>query len=226
MKKNALKLGLFSMVLLGMVSCKNEEKDLADKRISELEHYVDSLKAVSVADLETNWNKISVDFDKRNMEANEALVKLDENTQNSYKVKTDAANAKYDELKTSVETKAAEVKVTVMPNSKQKLRNALFGEGKVGEDMNFDWVNAKNILSVYDTFFQSYKDNKANYSREDYDEIKLIYEALDTRKNTVEKEGLSSSDNGKIASIKFKFGPMLKVNRMGAKSDENQEAKE
>lgn len=226
MKKNALKLGLFSMVLLGMVSCKNEEKDLADKRISELEHYVDSLKAVSVADLETNWNKISVDFDRRNMEANEALVKLDENTQNSYKVKTDAANAKYDELKTSVETKAAEVKVTVMPNSKQKLRNTLFGEGKVGEDMNFDWVNAKNILSVYDTFFQSYKDNKANYSREDYDEIKLIYEALDTRKNTVEKEGLSSSDNGKIASIKFKFGPMLKVNRMGAKSDENQEAKE
>lgn len=226
MKKNALKLGLFSMVLLGMVSCKNEEKDLADKRISELEHYVDSLKAVSVADLESNWNKISVDFDKRNMDANEALIKLDENTQNSYKVKTDAANAKYDELKTSVETKAAEVKATEMPNSKQKLRNALFGEGKVGEDMNFAWVNAKNILSVYETFFQSYKDNKVNYSREDYDEIKLIYEALDTRKNTVEKEGLSSSDNGKIASIKFKFGPMLKVNRMGAKSDENQEAKE
>ncbi len=226
MKKNALKLGLFSMVLLGMVSCKNEEKDLADKRISELEHYVDSLKAVSVADLETNWNKISVDFDKRNMEANEALVKLDENTQNSYKVKTDAANAKYDELKTSVETKAAEVKVTVMPNSKQKLRNTLFGEGKLGDDMSFAWVNANNILSVYDTFFQSYKDNKGNFSREDYDEIKLIYEALDTRKNTVEKEGLSSSDNGKIASIKFKFGPMLKVNRIGAKSDENQEAKE
>lgn len=226
MKKNALKLGLFSMVLLGMVSCKNEEKDLADKRISELEHYVDSLKAVSVADLESNWNKISVDFDKRNMDANEALIKLDENTQNSYKVKTDAANAKYDELKTSVETKTAEVKATEMPNSKQKLRNALFGEGKVGEDMNFAWVNAKNILSVYETFFQSYKDNKANYSREDYDEIKLIYEALDTRKNTVEKEGLSSSDNGKIASIKFKFGPMLKLNRMGAKSDENQEAKE
>ena len=56
--------------------------------------------------------------------------------------------------------------------------------------------------------------------------MKLLYEALDTRKNTVENEGLTSSDNMKIASIKFKFAPMLKINRIGAKSEENSEAKE
>jgi hypothetical protein len=71
-----------------------------------------------------------------------------------------------------------------------------------------------------------YKANKGNFSREDYDEVKLIYEALDSRKNTVEKEGLSSSDNMKVASIKFKFAPMFKVNRIGAKARENEEAKE
>jgi hypothetical protein len=92
--------------------------------------------------------------------------------------------------------------------------------------MNFSWVNKDNILSVYDAFFQSYKDNKENFTREDYDEVKLMYEALDSRKNTVEKEGLSSEDNGKIASIKFKFGPMFKMNRIGAKSRETADAKE
>jgi hypothetical protein len=111
-------------------------------------------------------------------------------------------------------------------NPNQMLRDRLFGAGKLGEDMSFAWVNKDNILQVYDNFFQSYKDNKANFSREDYDEIKLMYEALDSRKNTVEKEGLSSEDNGKIASIKFKFSPMFKVNRVGAKSRENTEAKE
>jgi hypothetical protein len=40
--------------------------------------------------------------------------------------------------------------------------------------------------------------NKDKYSREDWDEIKLMYEALDSRKNTVEKEGLSSEDNRKL----------------------------
>jgi hypothetical protein len=39
------------------------------------------------------------------------------------------------------------------------------------------------------------------------------------------KKKVSSSDNKEIAGLKFKFGPMLKVNRMGAKSEEMKEAK-
>jgi putative ABC transport system ATP-binding protein len=38
MKKIALKFGLFSMVALGLVSCKNEEKELADKRTTALDN--------------------------------------------------------------------------------------------------------------------------------------------------------------------------------------------
>jgi len=106
------------------------------------------------------------------------------------------------------------------------LRDRFFGAGKIGEDMSFGWVNKDNILKTYETFFQSYKDNKSDFSREDYDEVKLMYEALDNRKNTVEKEGLTSEDNSKIASIKLKFGPMFKVNRMGAKSRETANSKE
>ena len=111
-------------------------------------------------------------------------------------------------------------------NSKQALRNALFGEGKIGDDMNFDWVNKDNILAVYDQFVSAADTNKDNYSREDWDEIKLMYEALDSRKNTVEKEGLTSADNKKIAGLKLKFAPMLTFNRMGAKTEEMQEAKQ
>ena len=52
-----------------------------------------------------------------------------------------------------------------------------------------------------------------------------MYEALDSRKNTVEKEGLSAEDNRKIAGLKIKFAPMYTVNRMGAKSEETAAAK-
>ena len=92
--------------------------------------------------------------------------------------------------------------------------------------MNFSWVNAANIHGVYQLFIHTAENNKDNYTREDWDEIKLMYEALDSRKNTVEKEGLSSNDNRKIAGLKFKFALMLKVNRMGAKTEEMKEAKE
>ena len=110
--------------------------------------------------------------------------------------------------------------------TKSPLRTALFGSSDIGDDMAFTWVNKDNILKVYDQFTSTVTKNKETYSREDWDEIKLLYEALDTRKNTVENEGLSGSDNMKIASIKFKFAPMLTVNRMGEKSKENSDAKE
>jgi hypothetical protein len=223
MKKIALKFGLFSMVALGLVSCKNEEKELADKRIASLESYVDSLKAVNAADLETNWDQIATDFDRKTAEANDALAKLNEDVKVKSQEQITLATSKYEEVKSSVVASMETKKVAANP--KQMLRDRFFGAGKVGEDMSFAWVNKDNILNVYETFFQAYKDNKSNFSREDYDEVKLMYEALDSRKNTVEKEGLSSEDNGKIAGIKLKFAPMFKVNRIGAKAEETADAK-
>ena len=232
MKNNVLKAGLFSMILLGMVSCVNKEKELADKRISELESYVDSLKTVSAEERQANWDQIAADYEAKNASANEALLSLEESDKTASQEKVYASNAKYDEIKVTVITKN-EMEPTsndptkpVKVSSSQLLRDRLFGAGKIGSDMSFNWVNKDNILSVYDNFFESYKQNKSDFTREDYDEIKLMFEALDARKNTVEKEGLSGEDNRKIASIKFKFSPMFKTNRIGAKSQENSEAKE
>jgi len=232
MKKNVLKAGLFSMILLGMISCVNKEKELADKRINELESYVDSLKMVSAEERQANWEQITADYEARNASANEALLSLEESEKTASQEKVNASNAKYDEIKVTVITKNETEPITTNDtkttkvSSSQLLRDRLFGAGKIGNDMSFNWVNKNNILSVYDNFFESYKQNKENFTREDYDEIKLMFEALDARKNTVEKEGLSGEDNRKIASIKVKFSPMFKVNRMGAKSKENSEAKE
>lgn len=225
--RNVVKMGLFSMIVLGMTSCKNEEKEMADKRISELESYVDSLNAVSAEERAANWEQIASDFDTKSANANEALANLDESTKATSQEKIATSTSKYEELKASVAAKPVLNSTnTGTPSANQLLRDRLFGAGKIGDDMSFAWVNKDNALQVYETFFQSYKDNKGDFSREDYDEIKLMYEALDNRKNTVEKEGLSAEDNGKIASIKLKFGPMFKVNRIGAKSRETAEAKE
>ena len=224
MTKNVFKIGLLAVILIGTFSCKNKENELAEQRISALESYVDSLKTVSSEDMEKNWDKIAADYDRKNSEASEALSSADEKTRSSSTARVDASASKYDEFKVSIQTKVAANETAKNPS--QYLRDRLFGAGKIGNDMSFAWVNKDNILDVYDKFFESYKENKGDFSREDYDEIKLMYEALDSRKNTVEKEGLSGSDNGKIASIKFKFGPMFKLNRMGAKSRETSETKE
>lgn len=188
--------------------------------------YVDSLQNVTLEDAKSDWTVIDSSFQVRTSEAELALSDF----KDSQKAKEalDASKAKYDAFKAKVQADidAQSAKANLKPSQSQMLRDRFFGAGKIGEDMSFAWVNKDNILKTYETFFQTYKDNKSNFSREDYDEVKLMYEALDSRKNTVEKEGLTSDDNSKIASIKLKFGPMFKINRIGAKSREAEKAKE
>ena len=224
MKKNVLTFGILATVLLVFASCKDEKQAQAEKTVNNYVVYVDSLENVPPTDAKANWEAIDASYQMKVSEAEMSISEAKDNE--ALKEKLEASKAKYDALKAKYQAELDADKAVVVKNPNQLLRDRFFGEGKVGEDMNFSWVNKDNILKVYDDFFQSYKDNKGDFTREDYDETKLIYEALDSRKNTVEKEGLSAEDNTKIASIKFKFAPMFKMNRIGAKARENEEAKE
>ena len=219
MKSKNLVLGM-AVIALGFTSCKDEKTEEANKTVESYVVYVDSLENVAAADAKANWSSIEATYEVKSSQAETALVDLKENEE--AKAKIEASRAKYAALQARMK---AEMEAS-MPSSKQQMRNSLFGEGKIGDDMNFDWVNAANIHSVYQQFVHTVEDNKDKYSREDWDEIKLMYEALDSRKNTVEKEGLSSEDNRKIAGLKAKFAPMYTLNRMGAKSGEMKRAKE
>ncbi|MBA4155284.1 hypothetical protein [Flavobacterium sp.] len=219
MKKSKLIFGI-SILVIGFTSCKDEKNDQAEKTVETYVVYVDSVETISAEEAKTNWAVIETNYQARNAAAQEALADLKD--KEVAQAKIDASNAKYEALKAKLE--AANQAAAVSP--KQQLRNTLFGEGKIGDDMSFSWVNKDNLLTTFKTFTETVQNNKDAYTREDWDEIKLLYEALGTRKNTVEKEGLSSSDNNEIAGIKIKFAPMLKVNRMGAKAEENAAAKE
>ncbi len=218
MKKNVFTLGILAMSFLALTSCK-DGKDDADTTVNNYVTYVDSIENVSEEDARANWEAIDAEYQARVTVADNSAADNEE-----LREKLATSKAKYEALRAKYTVKVEPVEATANP--KRILRDRLFGEGKMGDDMSFAWVNKDNILQVYQDFYDSYKANKEDFSREDYDEIKLLYEALDTRKNTVEKEGLSSEDNNKIASIKFRFAPMFKVNRIGSKADENQDAKD
>ena len=220
MKKRNLFLGL-ALVALVFTSCKDEKAVQAEKSVDTYVVYVDSIGNVEATEVKANWQTINDSYLIRVSEAEMALDNLKE--REAAQARIDASKAKFEALRAQME---AEMQAEMALNTKQALRNALFGEGKIGDDMNFDWVNKDNILAVYEQFVNTADANKDNYSREDWDEVKLMYEALDSRKNTVENEGLTSADNRKIAGLKLKFAPMLTFNRMGAKTDEMQDAKE
>lgn len=201
-------------------SCKDENQDMAKKSVTSFQKYVDSISTVAQTEATENWDEIQTNYEKMKMDVESSLANATE--KESLQKEIDYTSAKYDDFKVNI---VAEMEKMNAEKEKMMLYKSLFGTSYMGDDMKFNWVNKDNILSVYENFYKTTEANKDAYSREDWDEIKLAYEALDTRKNTVEKEGLSTKDNLKIAGIKMKFAPMYTLNRMGTKSEENSEAK-
>lgn len=219
MKNLKVILGILT-VAVGVTSCKNEDQKQAEKTVEKYQMYVDSISKVAQKDAIENWENIEAKYIEAKAEAEIAIEKAENKEELSAQVND--YSMKYDEFKTTVVAEKSKMDATA---GTSKIRMSLLGNSAVGNDMQFAWVTKDNILSVYENFVNTVQKNKDNYSREDWDEIKLLYEALDNRKNTVEKEGLSSEDNRKIAGLKLKFGPMYTVNRMGTKSEENSKAK-
>jgi hypothetical protein len=228
MKTRNLLLGA-ALLALGFTACKSEEEKQAEVTVNKYTVYVDSVGNMGAADAKSNWQAIEAEYAQRTSEAEAALANMKDREKAEEKV--NASKAKYEEMKAKYQAELdAEMKAKAdadaASNPKIKIRNSFWGEGKVGDDMKFEWINKDNILTAYNDFYNAYKANKDSYTREDFDEVKAIYEALDARKNTVEKEGLSSSDNMKIANLKMKFSPQFKLDRMSAKGSENQDAKD
>ena len=210
-----------TIVSIGFIAC-NTAGDSAKKDAEVLNTYVDSVNNLTPVYTTAYWIGIDNGYQERVLlvEKNAAALSEEE------KAKLDASKAKYEALKVNYELKIKESEAAAMaPNFRLVLRDRLFGAGKVGDDMQFSFVTADNILGVYQNFVDVVADNKKEFSREDWDEIKVLYEALDTRKNVVEPN-LASKDNNKIAGLKIRFSSIKATNRGGTKATENKEAKQ
>lgn len=206
----------------GFVACNNSANDEAKQDAALLSRYVDSVATLTPVYTQENWTTIDNAYQERAMKAESKLETLEAED----KARAEASKVKYAELKATYAAKIKErEEVAKTPDYRQTLRSSLFGEGKVGNDMQFAFVTGSNILSVYQNFVDKVADNKKEYTREDWDEIKVLYEALDTRKNEVEKD-LSSGDNMKIAGLKVRFASIVATHRGGAKVRENAASKE
>tara|TARA_R110002049_G_scaffold309311_1_gene521165 strand:- start:20134 stop:20796 length:663 start_codon:yes stop_codon:yes gene_type:complete len=201
-------------------SCEGGKRENAKQHVQDYITYVDSISNLDLAVASSNWNTIENKYENHKSSATDNLMTISENE--SLKMDIKKSTDEFEAYKAKV---VEEEKLKNEMTSKNNFRKSLLGENYVHDDMTFEWINKDNILNVYQNFVDTVDANKDSYSREDWDEIKLLYEAIDTRKNTVEKEGLSSTDNRKIAALKVKFAPLYTINRVSAKSEENANAK-
>ena len=216
-----------AIVSVGFTACNTENKE-AKESVETLNVYVDSIENATPVYTTENWTAIDNGYQERAARAEKNLAALSAEE----KAKADASKAKYEALKAKYELAIKEQEMknamtpsNTAPNFRKVLRDRLFGEGKIGDDMQFKFVTADNILGVYQNFVDAVADSKNNYTREDWDEINVLYEALDTRKNEVEKD-LKTADNLKIAGLKIKYASIASTHRGGTKVKENTDSKQ
>ncbi len=214
-----------SMLVAGFTACDDSGMD-PKQDAAALHKYVDSVRDLKPVYTVSKWMAIDSGYQVRVVNAEASMSAMAEED----KKMAEASKAKYAELQKKYETTLKEQeeeakRAAEMSDYRRTLRANLFGEGVVGNDMKFDFVTAKNIKDVYEKFVGTVADNKKNYTREDWDEIKILYEALDSRKNEVEKD-LATKDNMRIAALKIKFASIKMIARPAAKIDENIKSKE
>lgn len=210
---------------LTFVACKDSNAEYMYSDVNAYESYIDSISNVGAQDISYRWDEIETTVRNRRTAAEAQLNSItnDDKLKQRYEQKIYSTNERFEDFRRDVLSEREKMEATA---STQNLRNSLFRDVTIGDDRNFDWVNKDNILSTYDYFVNTVSENKDSYNREQWDEIKMLYEALDARKNTVEKEGLTPEDNRKIAALKVKFAPMYTVNRIEEKIKENNDSKE
>jgi hypothetical protein len=210
---------LFSGAIL--TSCGSQSEKAAENELAQLGNYLDSVKAAAPVYTEEGWGKIKTEYNN----TIEKVAKSGSKLSDEANKKLERAKVNYNEMKEDYAVHIHEAKEKAeISEFRQNLRSQLFGEEKIGTDMQFNFVTGKNALAVYERFVNTVKANQNKYSREDWDEIKLLYEALDTRKNEIEKD-LPTADNLNIAKLKVQFATINAVKRPLAKVDENDDAK-
>ncbi|MEO6001373.1 MAG: DUF6565 domain-containing protein [Chitinophagaceae bacterium] len=213
---------LKSAFLLALLPACNDSANETKKNAETLSQYVDSVNQVTPEYTNTYWASIDSGYQVRLREINITESEMND----ADRKKLEESKDQFETMKVAYTAKIKEARDKKNANDyRQVLRTSLFGQGKLGSDMQFNFVTAKNILSVYENFVNTVADKKDDYTREDWDEIKVLYEALDTRKNEVEKD-LDSKDNFKIAKLKIRFATIKALHRGGSKGEENKKAKE
>jgi len=224
MKKSQLIFGA-AILVAGFTACSSSNNP-AKADVVILSQYVDSVVKEEPVYTMDNWKAIDNGYQERALNAEKNMAEMTDDD----KATAEASKAKYAELKAKYEANLKETENTAKQNAantdyRQVLRNNLFGDGMIGADIKFGFVTANNIKDVYEKFVGTVGDNKNNYTREDWDEIKVLYEALDNRKNEIEKD-LDGKDNRRIAELKIKFASIKAFKRTGEKVKENSKSKE
>lgn len=198
---------LGAIVSIAFAAC-NNNTNTGKETAGHFSNYVDSVNKIDEY-TETKWKEINVGYEDINSKVEKDMPSMSAEDKETVK----NSKEKYASLKTRYETKIEEAK---KPDYKVVLRKNLFGD-KMPTAVDFGWMTAGNTVETYERFVNTVESHKDEYTKQDWEEIKVIYSALDARKEAIDND-ISVKDRLKIAGLKTKYKVIKAVNKPMADS--------
>lgn len=215
------KLILLTIVAAGFIACNSNKGEVeAPNPMFNLTSWLDSIDNLGDVTVE-QMSAIEAEYDAAT--AGIDISTLDEAAKNEW----EAISSRWETFKTNNATTAETIEsVEGGANGHAKeIYTEFLGDVKMADNNDYTFMTAENALTVYEGFSAKAKAHKEDYSSDDWNFVKAMYEKIDARKNEIEKD-LKGADNMKIAKIKLALAPMFKLGKIGAKIDEKVEQKE
>jgi len=196
-----LKLSIITfIIIIFIIACESEQKSIANRSVNTYHRYIDSIEKLDFYALFDNWENLESQAERVRQNAQYSLEKLSDSLE--LQKKLNIITSRYDILISKV---VIEKERFTASNDDNKLYLSLFGSKFVDDQLALYWVNADNILSVYQNFLYNCLKTKKHYNLDDFKTIKLAFFALTDRKNELIKEGLIETEVDKINVINRKF---------------------
>lgn len=182
-----------------------------DDDVESFKVFVTDLKAKSEEELKEDWEAIEKEY-------KEKVTAIDQKTdelENEIKQDYEQLKKDYQELKAKYSIQMMKDEGDLDGNLQKLYEVVLTNEG----DMDLSGVTTSNIVAVYAGFVEIVDFHKDEYTREDWDEVDILWDALNKRKNELE-DNLSNEQRMKISEDKVKYGTFKTLNKLPAKSEE------
>lgn len=211
--KNLILLLLFSLITVG--SCQDRSTEKVNQYVSLYTNYVDSIIKLPIKDAAHNWVKIQDRYQKLKINLDGALQDIENKKRIKKRIDTFSSLFKDYRIEVLVESDKLNLE-----SAKILLARSLFGKQYKNKRQSFNWVNNKNIATVYDTFYENVKLNESNYLKQDWDEIKLLHMALESRRKTIEELYTVTIDSkNTIKEVNMKFATLSSFTKIKFKKE-------
>lgn len=190
--------------LLMFPGCSDQNKEKTQRSLAEFDTYVKEHKEAVDKYSEQKWEDLEREYNEKKMQLDKETAKMDKEMKRNYA----NAEAEWQAFKNDL---TAKQKAKLQEKQSEQLKRS-FAPESVQPDMSN--ISGKNIVLVYQQFFNTVEKNKDTYTKEEWTIANDYWKILNSiRERLDDKKEISKKDDHRITEIRIKYGATKALNK-------------